>query len=62
MQEHFEIREMLCSFAVMGVALEVKQCSSFGVASSPKPAVFLNIVEKGGGVKPMFKNFGANFV
>ena len=27
-----------------------------------KSAVFLNIVQKGGGIKPMFKNFGANFV
>ena len=33
-----------------------------GVPPVTKSAVFLNIVQKGGGVISMFKNFGANFV
>ena len=32
-----------------------------GVPPVTNSAVFLNIVQKGGGVKPMFKNFGADF-
>ena len=31
-------------------------------ASQHQIRSFFNIVQKGGGIKPMFKNFGANFV
>ena len=43
----------------------LKGWQDLGVPSFTKSAVFLNIVQKGGGgrgVKPMFKNFVANFV
>ena len=33
-----------------------------GVPSRTKSVVFFNIVQRGGGVKPMFKNFWADFV
>ena len=42
----------LCVIDVLGL----------GVPPVTKSAVFLNIVQKGGGVISMFKNFGANFV
>ena len=33
-----------------------------GKPSRKKSAVFFNIVQKGGGVKPMFKNYVVNLV
>ena len=39
-----------------------KDEDDLGVPSFSKSVVFLNIVQKGGGIKTMFKNFGANFV
>ena len=37
-------------------------CTLLGKPSRKKSAVFLNIVQKGGGVKPMFKNYVVNLV
>ena len=40
----------------------LKQAYTLGKPSRTNCAVFLNIVQKGGGVKPMFKNFVANIL
>ena len=56
--EHFLIK--LCCF--MQVQSFYLSLAPLGVPSSTKSAVFFNIVQKGGGVKPMLKKFVAKFV